>query len=69
MSSLGQRALYISKICALNTDGVSALYINMGWSGGAKVLGKLPVPACPTNLDYSSPPSPPKKKKKKKTLY
>ena len=24
-----------------------------GWSGGAKVLGKLPVPERPTNLDYS----------------
>ena len=24
-----------------------------GWSGGAKVLGKLPGPARPTNLDYS----------------
>ena len=23
------------------------------WSGGAMVLGKLPVPRCPTNLDYS----------------
>ena len=23
-----------------------------GWSGGAKVLGKLPVPGRPTNLDY-----------------
>ena len=24
-----------------------------GWSGGAKVLGKLPVPGRPTDLDYS----------------
>ena len=24
-----------------------------GWSGGAKVLGNLPVPGRPTNLDYS----------------
>ena len=24
-----------------------------GWSGGAKVLGKLPVPGRPTNLDDS----------------
>ena len=23
-----------------------------GWSGGAMVLGKLPVPGRPTNLDY-----------------
>ena len=25
----------------------------LGWSGGAKVLGKLPVPGRPTDLDYS----------------
>ena len=25
----------------------------LGWSGGAKVLGKLPVLGRPTNLDYS----------------
>ena len=25
----------------------------LGWSGGAKVLGKLPVPGRPTNSDYS----------------
>ena len=25
----------------------------LGWSGGAKVLGKLPVPGRPTNLDFS----------------
>ena len=25
----------------------------LGWSGGAKVLGKLPVPGRPTNMDYS----------------
>ena len=24
-----------------------------GWSGGAMVLGKFPVPGCPTNFDYS----------------
>ena len=24
-----------------------------GWSGGAKVLGKLPVPGRPSNMDYS----------------
>ena len=27
--------------------------IYQGWSGGAKVLGKLPVPGRPTNLAYS----------------
>ena len=25
----------------------------MGWLGGAMVLGELPVPKCPTNLDKS----------------
>ena len=25
-----------------------------GWMGGAMVLGKLPVPGRPTNLDYST---------------
>ena len=25
----------------------------MGWLGGAKVLGILPVPGRPTNMDYS----------------
>ena len=29
------------------------LYGRGGWSGGAKVLGKLPVLGRPTNLDYS----------------
>ena len=27
--------------------------LRWGWSGGAKVLGKLPVPGRPTDLDYS----------------
>ena len=25
----------------------------LGWLGGGKVLGKLLLPGCPTNLDYS----------------
>ena len=29
------------------------LIASRGWSGGAMVLGKLPVPGRPTNLDYS----------------
>ena len=29
------------------------LNISRGWSGGAMVLGKLPVPGRPTNLDKS----------------
>ena len=27
-------------------------FLSLGWSGGAKVLGKLPVPGRPTYLDY-----------------
>ena len=34
------------------TDSIFHL-ANLGWSCGAKVLGKLPVPGRPTNLDYS----------------
>ena len=38
--------------------GVQCIYMyfticRRGWSGGAKVLGKLPVPGRPTHLDYS----------------
>ena len=29
------------------------VYNIRGWSGGAMVLGKLPVPGRPTNLDWS----------------
>ena len=32
---------------------ISNSLILWGWSGGAKVLGKLPVPGRPTNLDSS----------------
>ena len=28
------------------------IIIIRGWSGGAMVLGKLPVPMCPTNLRF-----------------
>ena len=28
-------------------------FSSWGWSGGAMVLGKLPVPGRPTNLDHS----------------
>ena len=28
-------------------------FLFSGWSGGAKVLGKLSVPGRPTNLEYS----------------
>ena len=29
----------------------NTLSLQLGWTGGAMVLGKLPVPGCPTNLD------------------
>ena len=29
------------------------LILQLGWSGGAMVLGKLPVPGRPANLDFS----------------
>ena len=32
---------------------VKASVPRRGWSGGAKMLGKLPVPGRPTDLDYS----------------
>ena len=32
----------------------SGFLLPSGWSGGAMVLGKLPVPGRPTNLDYST---------------
>ena len=35
---------------ALTVESFRAI---MGWSDGAMVLGKLPVPGRPTNLDYS----------------
>ena len=34
-------------------SNMAAMPIYGGWSGGAKVLDKLPVPGRPTNLDYS----------------
>ena len=30
--------------------GRCSTHASVGWLGGAKVLGKLPVPGCPTNL-------------------
>ena len=37
---------------ATNEKKVVKHIANMGWSGGAMVLGKLPVPGRPTYLDY-----------------
>ena len=36
-----------------NFDILYHLFHYMGWSGGAEVLGNLPVPGRSTNLDYS----------------
>ena len=36
-----------------NNNNNNVLIQSGGWSGGAKVLGKLPVLGRPTNLDYS----------------
>ena len=41
------RVFYYSALTSIITK------IYRGWSGGAMVLGKLPVPGRPTNLDYS----------------
>ena len=38
-------------LCVLALTG--KLSEQVGWSGGAMVLGKLPVPGRPTNFDYS----------------
>ena len=35
------------------TGGDFRFTVRVGWSGGAKVLGKLLVPGRPTNLNYS----------------
>ena len=40
-------------IVELIQGGSEGFTLMQGWSGGAKVLGKLPVPGRPTNLEYS----------------
>ena len=40
-------------LCELVFDHEDVNNTYKGWSGGAKVLGKLPVLGRPTNLDYS----------------
>ena len=40
-------------LAACMADLTPDLQVSRGWSGGAKVLGKLPVPGPPTYLDYS----------------
>ena len=34
-------------------QNIRSYYVGRKWSGGANVLGKLPVPGRPTALDYS----------------
>ena len=43
--------LLYSAITPLHYSGYSTK--NLGWSGGVMVLGNLPMPGRPTNLDYS----------------
>ena len=41
---------------SINVEGkaeTSSTYDSRGWSSGAMVLGKLPVPGHPTNMDHS----------------
>ena len=45
-------AMSDSNICIHTCDAMSNLN-TCGWSGGAKVLGKLSVPGRPTTLNYS----------------
>ena len=56
--SLWETARYRLKYCLkgpLNQKQPTNHHVlwSQGWSGGAKVLGKLPVPGRHTNLDYS----------------
>ena len=44
----------MTKVSGQSTQIISPnSYVILGWSGGAKVLGKLPVPGRPTSLDDS----------------
>ena len=51
MALLIQHALIFKVTFQIKTDS-EACTAPKGWSGGAKVLGELPVPGRPTNLDY-----------------
>ena len=41
-----------ASVCSGRQSKASCSWDYWGWSGGAKVLGKLPVLGRPTNLDY-----------------
>ena len=45
--------VYQRKLLLLKRKSGLSSKTRKGWSGGVKVLGKLPVPGRPTNLDYS----------------
>ena len=54
--SLWETARYRLKYCLkgpLNPKQPTNIHVSRGWSGGAMVLGKLPVPGRPTYLDHS----------------
>ena len=48
-----QFGYHINFQCRSGASFADYYYWLWGWSGGAKVLGKLPVPGRPTDLDYS----------------
>ena len=41
----------LREIKAVSSEGKFFHFYFLGWSGGVMVLGKLPVPGLPTNLD------------------
>ena len=43
----------VQNVCHIKAKGYLTVHLPSGWSGGAMVLGKLPVPGPPTNLDES----------------
>ena len=46
---VGESVLCIRSDNSVNLEKI-ALFLR-GWSGGAMVLGRLPVPGCPTTFD------------------
>ena len=44
---------YFPQFCTSDMSKYGYLEVFRGWSGGAMVVGKLPVPGRPTNLDWS----------------
>ena len=48
-----QQQQSIKEVCDCRMWNIKVFSISRVWSGGAMVLGKLPVPGRPTYLDYS----------------